>query len=194
MASTMPIRPSRSIASCRQLRIVSLTRGWSGGSIGPLRFSWHATWSGKTAARRSSERIRRIGAGTFRPPVRRSSARPRVAFHRQRLPNIGEGSTAWIRVSRSVWGRRKANTESSGKLCCSPSDSTTPSSVAVACSSKSKFTQKRFRRERPQARLTRPPNGVWRTSCMPPASSKNRSATTVSTVGTTPRTATVSAM
>ena len=54
-----------------------------------------------------------------------------------------------------------------------------PSSVAAACSSKSKVRQKRLRSARPQARLMRPPNGAWTTSCMPPASSKKRSATTV---------------
>ncbi len=32
----------------------------------------------------------------------------------------------------------------------------------------------------------RPPKGAWMTSCMPPASSKKRSATTVVWVGTAP--------
>ena len=71
-------------------------------------------------------------------------------------------------------------TFSSGKLCCSPSERTMPSSVAAACSSKSKVTQKRLRSASPQARLMRPPNGACRTSCMPPPSSKKRSAMIVS--------------
>jgi len=40
--------------------------------------------------------------------------------------------------------------------------------------------------------LMRPPRGVWRTSCIPPDSSKNRSATMQSLVGTQPSTACVS--
>src|ERR1700730_14996192 len=47
----------------------------------------------------------------------------------------------------------------------------------------------RLRRAMPQARLTRPPKGAWMTSCWPPASSKKRSATMVSSVGTAPRAA-----
>ena len=78
------------------------------------------------------------------------------------------------------------NTVSSGKLCCGPSDSTIPSSVAAACSSKSNDRQKRLRSAMPQARLMRPPNGAWMTSCMPPASSKKRSAMTRVCVGTPP--------
>src|SRR5215469_16601015 len=57
------------------------------------------------------------------------------------------------------------------------------SSVAAACSSKLKERQKRLRSASPQARLTRLPKGEWMTSCMPPASSKKRSNTTVCCVG-----------
>ena len=46
------------------------------------------------------------------------------------------------------------------------------------------MTQKRLRSARPKARFTRPPNGAWTTSCIPPASSKKRSKTTSSIVGT----------
>ena len=102
-----------------------------------------------------------------------------MAFQRQRFPNMGEASTAWIR-SRSVRSDRTMEaTLCRGKLCCSPREITTPSSVAAACSSKLKETQNRFLRARPQARLMRPPNGVCSTSCMPPDSSKKRSATMV---------------
>src|SRR3989304_618968 len=41
--------PSRSMASCRQLAMVSFTSGWSGGSMGPAWLSWPATWAGDTA-------------------------------------------------------------------------------------------------------------------------------------------------
>src|SRR3972149_488029 len=59
--------------------------------IGPAWLSWHATWSGKTAASRSSERMRWIGIGTRRPPSWRRSARARGAFPRQRVADKGGG-------------------------------------------------------------------------------------------------------
>jgi hypothetical protein len=66
--------------------------------------------------------------------------------------------------------------------------------VAAACSSKSKLWQMRLRSAMPQARLIRPPNGAWMMSCWPPASSKKRSATMVSWVGTAPSAAAPAAM
>ena len=103
--------------------------------------------------------------------------------------NIGVGSTAWIRVSRTVAGERKPSTSSRGKECCGPSDSTTASSLAAACSSKSKVRQKRLRSARPRPRLTLAPRGEWTTSCMPPVSSKKRSTTKRSVVGSAPSSA-----
>ena len=81
---------------------------------------------------------------------------------------------------------------SRGKEWRSVREITMPSSVAAACNSKSKLTQNRLRRASPQARLMRLPKGVCSTSCMPPDSSKKRSATTRSTDGTHPRAARVS--
>ena len=52
-----------------------------------------------------------------------------------------------------------------------------PLSVAAACSSKLNERQKRLRSANPHARLMRAPNGACRISCIPPPSSKNRSAT-----------------
>ena len=103
---------------------------------------------------------RRACAGCIGHPlaaaVKRSSASARVAFQRQRVPNIGAASAACTRSSSRRCGPHHAGTRSSsGKLCCSPSESTMPSSVAAACSSKSKLTQKRLRSARPQARLMR---------------------------------------
>jgi len=135
--------------------------------------------------------MRWSGMGTRRPPACRRSASERVAFQRQRFVKSGEARAAWTRSSCSVSRRTIANTESSGKLCCSPSEMTRPSSVAAACSSKLKVTQKRLRSARPQARLMRPPKGACTTSCMPPASSKKRSATTQPVVGTVPSAASV---
>ena len=57
------------------------------------------------------------------------------------------------------------------------------SSSAAACSSKLNWRQKRLRSARPQARLTREPNGEWITRCMSPVSSKKRSKISVRRVG-----------
>src|SRR5271165_574981 len=64
-----------------------------------------------------------------------------------------------------------------------------PLSVAAACNSKLNPRQNLLRSESPQALLILPPNGAWITNCIPPPSSKNRSAITVVCVGTAPRTA-----
>jgi hypothetical protein len=76
-----------------------------------------------------------------------------------------------------------------GEAVVGPREMTRPSSVAAACSSKLKLAQNRLRRVRPQARLIRPPRGACMTSCMPPPSSKKRSATRVVSVGIRPRAA-----
>src|SRR4029450_9909496 len=108
-------------------------------------FSAQPSCSGNTAPRRSSARMRCSGMGTFCPPSKRSTASARLAFQRQRLENIGAASAACARSSASVARRTMENTLSSGKLCWAPSDSTMPSSVAAACSSKLKLAQKRLR-------------------------------------------------
>jgi len=54
--------------------MVCRTSGWSGISIGPVAFSWHAANPGNTAAMRSSDSIRWIGGGFFFPPL--NGARP----------------------------------------------------------------------------------------------------------------------
>ncbi len=48
-------------------------------------------------------------------------------------------------------------TSSSGKLWCGPSESTTASSLAAACSSKLKVRQNFLRNANPRDRLIRPP-------------------------------------
>ena len=110
-----------------------------------------------------------------------------VAFHRQWVPNIGASSSAWTRMSSTVSGWRNRKTVSSGKrVLRARARAAIASSVAAAWSSKLNWRQNRLRSARPQARFTRLPNGEWMTSCMPPASSKNRSATMVSWVGRAP--------
>ena len=136
--------------------------------------------------------MRCSGVGTRRPPLKRGRASERLAFHLQRLANIGAARVACSRASCKLEARTSPKASDTGKLCCSPSESTNPSSVAAACSSKSNVTQKRLRMARPQARLMRPPNGACTTNCMPPASSKKRSAITVCWEGTSPKAATVS--
>src|SRR5262249_21352919 len=101
-----------------------------------------------------------MGGGTLPPPEKRNSARAREAFQRHRAVNIGESSTLCVNTSSTVPTFRKLKTNSSGKLCCSPSEITIPLSVAAACSSKLKVRQKRFRNDSPQARLIRAPNGA----------------------------------
>jgi len=88
-----------------------------------------------------------------------------------------------------VPGARNSKMDSSGKLFCGPIESRIPSSVAAAWSSKSKVLQKRLRSASPKARFCFAPNGACTTSCMPPDSSKNRSAISVRWVGSAPRAA-----
>ncbi len=175
------------MASRRQSSSVWRTSGWSGISSGPgATFSWQAASAGKTAAIRSSDSIRWMAGGFLRPPRMRSTASDRFRFHRHRDWNIGAVSTAWRTTVSTVGEARNLGTRSSGKLCCGPSDSKIASSLAAAWSSKSNVTQNRLRSARPRARFSRAPNGAWPTSCMPPASSKKRSSTMVSMVGSTP--------
>ena len=138
--------------------------------------------------------MRWICSGSFLPPLKRTSASARLASHRHRVPNTGESSTACSSTSWTDAVLRNLNTSASGKLCCSASAMLMPSSVAAACSSKLNERQNRFRSANPHALLMRPPNGAWMTSCMPPPSSKKRSATMVCWVGTVRRTARPSTM
>ena len=89
-------------------------------------------------------------------------------------------------MSRTLAGCRYLKTSASGNECCGPSDSSSASSVAAACSSKLNWRQKRLRRASAHALLTRLPKGACSTSCMPPDSSKKRSSTSVFCVGITP--------
>ena len=115
MSASTARSPSTSIASVRQSRSVSNTSGWSGTSMSPgAALSWHATCAGNTAARRSSERIRWIGAGTFRPPVCRSSASAREASHRHRVPKSGACSTACVTTSRARRASRTGTRPAAG--------------------------------------------------------------------------------
>src|SRR5947208_4767881 len=93
------------------------------------------------------------------PALWRMTANARVAFHRHRLVKNGDASTAWVNSRSTIAGRSIWKTSSIGNECCSTSESTIPSSVAAACNSRSKLTQKRFLRARPQARLILPPQG-----------------------------------
>ena len=65
--------PSMSSASCSVSSIVWRTSTWSGISIGPMTFSWHAAACGNTAAMRSSDSMRWIGGGLRRPLRKRST-------------------------------------------------------------------------------------------------------------------------
>ena len=106
IASSTRFNPGKSIASSRQSSMVCLTSGWSGISRSPTRFSGHASWSGNTAATRSSASIRCSGVGTFLPPRARSTASARVAFQRHREPNMGASSIACTSRCSAVSGLR----------------------------------------------------------------------------------------
>src|SRR5262249_33951126 len=69
---------------------------------------------------------------------------------------------------------------------CVPREITIASSVVAACSSKLNERQNRFRNAKPQARLIRLPKGAYKTSCIPPDSSKKRSSTSVCCDGIAP--------
>src|SRR5690606_16456781 len=109
-----------------------------------------------------------------------------VAFQRQYVGNIGTLSTACLRTSRTVRLDRYFTTSSSAKLCTVPSDSTIESSSAAACSSKLKRRQKRLRSDSPHALLMREPYVECTTRWLSPVSSKKRSSTIRSCVGSPP--------
>ncbi len=172
--------------SRRQSSIDCFTSGWSGISRLPVRFSAQASWSGNTTASRSSESARWNGAGMRLPFRFRTRASAIAASQRQRVPNTGASSKACTSTSSAVSDLRKAFTSSSGKLCVGPSESTMLSSSAEAWSSKLNWRQKRLRSASPQARLMREPKVEWMTRWVSPTSSKKRSNTMVSSVGSVP--------
>ena len=179
--------PSTESPSWRQSCTVWRASTWSGTPTGPGgAFSWQAARPGQTAASRSSASMRCRWMGRRLPPFMRGSTRARLRFQRQRAPSMGWSSTAWVRTSGALALLSIDCTLVSGKLCWGPSERTTVSSSAAACSSKSKETQKRLRSARPSARLMRPPNGAWMISCEPSLSSKQRSTTIRSRVGRWP--------
>ena len=102
MRSSSARVPSTSSASCSVSLMVWRTSTWSGISIGPVTFSWHAAACGNTAAMRSSDSMRWIGGGLRRPLRKRSTISERLRFHRQRAWNIGESRMACSSVSSTV--------------------------------------------------------------------------------------------
>ena len=86
--------PSTSSASCSVSPTVWRTSTWSGISIGPVTFSWHAAACGNTAAMRSSDSMRWIGGGLRRPLRKRSTMSERLRFQRHRAWNMGESRMA----------------------------------------------------------------------------------------------------
>ena len=80
-------------AACRRWSGARCT--WSGISIGPTTFSWHAAACGNTAAMRSSASMRWIGGG-----LRRAAAEPQ---HEQRAVEVPAPARAWnIGASRTA--------------------------------------------------------------------------------------------
>ena len=104
--------------------------------------------------------MRRIGGGVRRPPICRSTASARVAFQRQRVSHIGDCRAACVSASSTACSCKNSKIAASGNECCGPNDNSTASSVAAACSSKSKLRQNFLRSPIPNARLMRAPNGA----------------------------------
>ena len=102
MRSSSARTPSTSSASCSVSPIVWRTSTWSGISIGPVTFSWHAAACGNTAAMRSSDSMRWIGGGFLRPLRKRRTISERLRFQRHRAWNIGESRIACRSVSSTV--------------------------------------------------------------------------------------------
>src|SRR5579875_329671 len=189
-ASRSATSPSASSGSLRQSATVWRTRTWSGTAMGPgAVFSWHAASEGHVAARRSSASMRCRWIGRRWPARARGTTSARFRFQRQRAWSIGCRRTACTSTDRAVLLETMEGTSLRGKLCWGPSESTTVSSSAAACSSKSNVTQNRLRSASPSARFTRPPKVECTTSCMPSASSKKRSTTRRRWVGSVPRAA-----
>ena len=116
---------------------------------------------GRGRRRRAGRRraCARAAAGPCLPPRKRGSASERPAFQRQRVlehrrveqrldQNVLDAVR--IEIAEDVLQREAVR---------GPSESTMASSVAAACSSKSKPRQKRLRSARPQARLMRAAEG-----------------------------------
>src|ERR1039457_5303326 len=91
----------------------------------------------------SSDSRRWIGAGFLRPPLKRNTVNDRLRFQRQRTAHIGAKIAALRSTSSTVFDERNLGMSSSGKLCWGPSESSTQSSLAAACNSKSKVAQNR---------------------------------------------------
>ena len=159
-----------------------------GSPAGPgATFSWQAASVGNTAAIRSSASIRWIARRVLLAAAHpQHGQRPVQVPPPARRRTSGRSARPGGPPPRRSLEARNFGTRSSGKLCCGPSDSRIASSLAAACSSKSNVTQNRLRSASPSARFSRAPNGACPTSCIPPASSKNRSSTMVSMVGSTP--------
>ncbi len=104
MRSSTGTSRGRSIASSRPSFSACLTSGWSGTSRAPWILSIQAAASGKTPCSRSSAYMRCSCAGTRTPLRLRGTASASVVLQRQRVSKIGESSTAWISVSRTVFG------------------------------------------------------------------------------------------
>ena len=65
------------------------------------------------------------------PIEKRASAKERLAFQRNRVPNIGDCRAACVNTSSRFFGERNSKTSAGGKLCCSLKDSKIPSSEAA---------------------------------------------------------------
>ena len=123
--------------------------------------SWQASWRREDRGEQvvGAHALERRRHASCRSAKRSSASERRGVPAPARLEHrrLERGLVEHLLERRS--GCSSSKTASSGKLCCGPSESSTPSSVAAACSSKSKVRQKRLRSARPQARLMRRAEG-----------------------------------
>ena len=174
-----PRRPSMSMASCMTSFMTSSTRGWSGILISPSMFSKQAATWGRRQASRSSERMRWICGGTFLPFWKRSRASERLASQRKRVAKIGEPMrTACWRMSSTVSRLEEVEDIGEGEAVLLGERDVD----AVVGGGGLQFEVERAAETLAQGQapglVDAAPKGAWITNCMPPPSSKKRSAMT----------------
>ena len=125
--------------------------------MSPVIFSWHAGASGKTAASRSSARMRWICGGTFLPPWKAQQGQRAPASQRQRVVKTAKPARPARALACTEFGMQESEKRRRAESCAvRPARCSMPLSVAAACNSKLNERQKRLRSASPQALLMRP--------------------------------------
>ena len=157
--------------------MVSLTSGWSGMRISPVEILRAGGLVGKDSGHQivgahALDRRRHFAAAAEARDGQRARGVPAPARREHRRASIACVSTCST-VARQEF---EDDLERKRVLLAERDDDAVVGGGGLQLEIERR--QKRLRSASPQARLMRAPNGAWITSCMPPASSKNRSATT----------------